>query len=223
MTLFVALSCLQGRPMAAAFRELAALVAPEGGIQLTPGNLPTPDFEAEVAASGVPTTRHHGFAFGARKTATWVDGRCVVASASVHPPLVAAGDAWEAWYADAPARPIVEVMYPGYALGTGDDVDRAMRAGYELAVDISHAFIQRTQGVMTEATWRRLGDYDRLAEVHVSANQGRFDTHRPLAADTFGLAWARARLAAGTPVVVECYMHHLTDGARRRQLEMIAS
>lgn len=34
--LFVAMSCLQGRPMAGAFDELAALGA---GLQLTPGNL----------------------------------------------------------------------------------------------------------------------------------------------------------------------------------------
>ena len=61
--LFVALSCLQGRPMAAAFDELAALGT---GIQLTPGNLPTADFVAHVAASGVTTRTHHGFAWRAR-------------------------------------------------------------------------------------------------------------------------------------------------------------
>jgi len=50
--LFVALSCLQGRPMARAFDELAALGA---GIQLTPGNFPTAAFRDHVAASGVVT------------------------------------------------------------------------------------------------------------------------------------------------------------------------
>lgn len=220
MTLFVAMSCLQGRPMAKAFRELARLGV---GIQLTPGNIPTDEFATLVADAQLPTKRHHGFSYTARVVETWVMDRCAVASDSVHPPLAPAGDAWEHWYADAPERPIVEVMYPGYALGDGDAVERAMRAGYPLAVDISHAFIQRTAGVMTDATWRRLCDYDRIAEVHVSANRGRHDTHQPLTEDTFGLAWARARLRAGSPVVLECYMHKLSDGERRRQLEIIAS
>jgi hypothetical protein len=222
MTLHVAMSCLQGRPMQAAFDELARLGC---AIQLTPGNLPTPGFAAHVAASGIATRRHHGFAFALRKAAAVWDaaGACVVASESVHPPLVdgAGAGAWEAWYADAGARPIVEVMYPGYALGDGDAVARAMAGGWDLAVDISHAFIQRTQGTMTEAVWARLCDYDRIAEVHVSANRGEHDAHQPLAETTFGLGWARARLAAGTPVVVECYLHKLADADRRRQLDLV--
>lgn len=52
--LLVAMSCLHGRPMVAAFDELAALGA---ALQLTPGNQPTPGFAAHVAASGVPTRR----------------------------------------------------------------------------------------------------------------------------------------------------------------------
>lgn len=214
--IYLALSCLQGRPMAAAFRALGKFGR---GIQLTPGNLPTPGFEQFVADSGIPTKRHHGFAFAARKTDTWLDGACVVASDSVHPPQ--GDDPWEAWYAGATDRPIVEVMYPGYALGSGDEVERAMREGYELAVDISHVFIQRTQGVMTDAQWQRLADYDRIREVHVSANAGQYDTHRPITEETFGLAWARARERAGTPLVLECYMHKLTDDECRRQLEIV--
>lgn len=222
MTLYVAMSCLQGRPMQSAFDELARLGC---GIQLTPGNLPTPAFAAHVAASGVATRRHHGFAFAARRAAAVWDasGACLAASESVHPPedTDAAHARWEAWYADAPARPIVETMYPGYALGSGDAIARAMRDGWPLAVDISHAFIQRTQGAMTAAQWDALCDYDRIAEVHVSANRGEHDSHQPLADDTFGLAWARARLAAGTSVVLECYLHKLADGDRRRQIARV--
>ena len=209
--IFVALSCLQGRPMAAAFDELARL---GHGIQLTPGNLPTRGFEAHVAASGVATRRHHGFAFAARVADVWREGACVVASESIHPPR--AGEPWE-------TTAIVEVMYPGYELGTGDDVERAMTDRRVLAVDISHVFLQREQGAMTEATWRRLADYDRIAEVHVSANRGRADTHQPITAATFGLAWARARLAAGTPTIFESYMHKQSDAQRRAQLDLIRS
>jgi hypothetical protein len=61
--LVVALSCLQGRPMRAAFDELVPL---GDGVQLTPGNLPTPGFAAHVANAHALV--HHGFAFDARRT-----------------------------------------------------------------------------------------------------------------------------------------------------------
>lgn len=205
--LFVALSSLQGRPMARAFDELAAL---EVGVQLTPGNLPTPDFRAHVARSGVATRTHHGFAFAARKQPVWIDGRCVVDSDSVHPP--------EAGPYEVPSA-ILEVMYPGHALGTGDEVERAIADRVRLAVDVSHVFIQRTLGVMTDRVWRLLGDYDRICELHVSANQGRLDTHQPLAADSFGLGWARERCGE-LPLVLECYMHRLSADERRRQIDL---
>src|SRR5450432_961118 len=137
--IYVAMSCLQGRPMAAAFDELAQLGV---GIQLTPGNLPTAAFRDHVSRSSLPTRRHHGFAFDARKTATWSDDACVVESESVHPPLAGEHVGWHAWFERAAARPILEVMYPGYALGTGDEVEAAMADGIALAVDISHVYLQ---------------------------------------------------------------------------------
>jgi hypothetical protein len=202
--------------MAAAFDELAALGA---GIQLTPGNHPTPGFRAHVAASGVAVRRHHGFSFEARRGDTWCDGECVTDAESVHPPQ--AGAPWRVWYETQTARPILEIMYPGFELGTGEAVEAAMDAGLPLAVDISHVHIQRTQGVMSERTWRRLQDYPRIAEVHLSANDGRHDSHQPLHSSSFGLAWARARLAIGDPVVFECYLHRLSDAERRAQLDLI--
>lgn len=214
--LYIALSALQGRPMASAFDEVAALGA---GVQLTPGNLPTPDFAAHVAASKVPVRRHHGFRYGARRGDVWCDGACVCDAESVHPP--AAGAPWRRWYERAATRPIVEVMYPGHALGTGDEVEAAMADQLPLAVDVSHVHIQRTQGAMTERTWRRLQDYAHVHEVHVSANDGRRDAHQPLVDDSFGLAWARERLA-GTPVILECYMHRMAAAQRRAQLDLLA-
>lgn len=221
--LFVALSALQGRPMTSAFDELRAL---DVHVQLTPGNHPTPGFREHVARSGVPTRTHHGFAWDARRTPTWGDdGACLVASESVHPPKTEAPAAatWWQWYEAAPStsRPALELMYPGYALGDGAAIERVLAAGWPIAVDVSHAFIQRTQGAMTEATWRRVMEHDRIVEVHVSANAGTSDAHQPITADSFGLAWARERLAAGTPVVVECYMHRLDGDARRRQLALV--
>lgn len=219
--LFVALSCLQGRPMNAAFDEMARLGT---GIQLTPGNHPTPAFREHVARSGVPTRAHHGFAWDARRAETWrADGACAVTSESVHPPKLDAPAAatWWDWYGTASERPVLELMYPGYTLGDGDSIERVLDAGWPIAVDISHAFIQHALGVMTEATWQRVMAYDRIVEVHVSANGGRHDSHQPLDEHTFGLAWARERLAAGTPTVLECYMHRLDHDERRRQLDLL--
>jgi len=207
--------------MAQAFDELARLTS---AIQLTPGNAPTAEFEAHVRASGVATRLHHGFAWTARKTDVWSEcGACLVASESVHPPQRTIG--WDAWIeqqlAAGIAAPVVEVMYPGHALGTGVEVELAMDRGWPLVVDVSHVFIQRTQDAMSDTTWRRLADYDRITEIHVSANAGKHDTHQPLAETTFGLDWARERLADGVPTVLECYMHRLRDAQRREQIEMV--
>jgi len=217
--MFVALSCLQGRPSIAAFDELATLGRDLGiGIQLTPGNLPDPRFAAHVAGSPTATRRHHGFSYVTRVQQVWSEGACTTDAESVHPPK--AGEPWRAWFERAASPPIIEVMYPGYELGTGDEVERAMTDGLVVAVDISHAFIQLTAGAMTGATWRRLQAYERIAEVHVSANRGQFDTHQPIARDTFGVAWARER-GAHVPLVLECYMHRLSDAQRRAQLAIL--
>jgi len=73
---------------------------------------------------------------------------------------------------------------------------------------------------MQTATWRRLQTYGRLAELHVSANDGRSDQHRPLDANTFGLAFARERAAEGPPLVRESYLHRLQDSERRQQVAL---
>jgi sugar phosphate isomerase/epimerase len=148
----------------------------------------------------------------------WDAGACVTDAESVHQPK--AGEPWRAWLERAATPPIIEVMYPGYELGTGEEVERAIADRLVLAVDTSHVFIQLTAGAMHEATWRRLQTYDRIAEVHVSANRGGADTHQPIAATTFGLAWARER-GAHVPVVLECYMHRLSTAQRRAQLAIL--
>ena len=229
VVLFLALSCLQGRPMEAAFRALARL-GPDG-IQLTPGNLPTPGFEAFAQASGVALRTHHGFDFRARKRPVWRGGQCLVDADSVHPESADGGadldgtdldgtdlDQW----LDAQARiPVLETMYPGYFLGHGAELDRAMKRGLWLAVDVSHVFIQLERGALDRAAWRRLAEYPHIAEIHVSHNAGRHDTHSPITADTFGLSWARERASDGIPLILESYFHNLSDVERKRQLDRV--
>ncbi|MFT3709874.1 MAG: hypothetical protein QM817_19765 [Archangium sp.] len=207
---FLALSCFQGRPMASSLRALLAL-RPDG-VQLTPGNQPTRGF-AELV-SGLRVRTHHGFHFEQWKQRVWNDdGTCAVRSESVHPPTRTAQPSWS----PTVGLPVLETMYPGNALGTGDELEQAMELRLPLAVDVSHVFMQFHAGVIGDATWKRLQDYEQIAEVHVSRNDGRSDQHAPLTASTFGLEWAREKLKAGTPVILESYFHRASDDSQRAQ------
>ncbi|RJS23230.1 hypothetical protein DRW03_13050 [Corallococcus sp. H22C18031201] len=194
------------------------------GLQLTPGNAPTDGFVEDLRQRGVPFRTHHGFTPSAMRRQVWAsDAACRVDSDSVHPPRDV-DPAREPWAhrveAGAYQTLTVETMYPGYALGTGAAIDRAMSLGLRLAVDVSHLHIQRVGGLLPDSVWRRLQDYPSIHEVHVSANPGDRDAHHPLTRDTFGLAWARERGADGTPLILECYMHRLSDDARREQVAL---
>jgi hypothetical protein len=216
MRLFLAMSCLQGRPMQSGFDELAALNV--AGIQLTPGNAPTRGFAQYLCQSNVDTRTHHGFSPAAIRQEVWSDAFQLTGEwHSVHPPRNASSD----WLPAAGAEVCIETMYPGHALGSGKALSEAMDAGVRLAVDVSHIFIQRQQGVLGDSTWRRLQDYERVEEIHLSANDGRRDRHAPLTPDTFGLEWARQRSArTSIPVMLECYMHKLSSDERRRQIDI---
>jgi hypothetical protein len=216
--------------MATAFDELRTIVGVDG-IQLTPGNHPTLRFSDHITST--PTRRHHGFDLRLRRRDVWsADGRCLVDAESVHPPeatsaaareITASGGVtrWlQRWTREA-QRPLLETMYPGYLLGSGDEIEVAMDLGVPLAVDVSHVFMQLRQRAMSEATWWKLADYALVQEVHVSANDGARDAHAPLMDQSFGLDWVRQRLQAGVPVVLECYMHRLSASARAHQVKLV--
>jgi hypothetical protein len=206
--------------MQAAFDELRPLA---DGVQLTPGNVPTADFRQHVGAAATAVRRHHGFAFAARRREVWAaDGSCRVTAESVHPPTSdhAAARDFLARLAALPASVVLETMYPGYCLGDDASLGQAMALGRPLAVDVSHVYLARVAGTMMAAMWARLQEYEHVVEVHLSANDGRSDAHRPLGRDAFGLGWAQARGRAGTPVVLECYLHRLDGDERRRQVDL---
>jgi hypothetical protein len=209
--------------MLSAARDLLGLGI--NGIQLTPGNVPTPGFQEWLSRQQVSTRTHHGFHPKALRRRVWSkEADCLVSADSVHPLQIKDGIT-EIWKQKAERgdydRVSLETMYPGYCLGCGDELSWAMDLGLKLAVDVSHIYIQLCSGSLDLATWYKLQKYDRIGELHVSANNGLADIHQPMTTETFGLDWVRDRAVDGTPVILECYMHRLSDVQRREQIGLI--
>ena len=176
---------------------------------MTAGCAPSP---IDVAC---PTRTHHGFSHRALRARVWHGGTLLWHGDSLHPPLQnEVPDGWQ-----APDDVVMETMYPGYAaLASGDQIAAAMDTGRWLAVDVAHLGIQMHHGILAKTVLQRLLDYQRVAEVHVSTSREARDTHARLSNTTWGVEWARARLAAGTPVILECYMHKLSHEERLEQV-----
>jgi hypothetical protein len=195
--------------MSEAAETLVALAPGSIGLQLTPGCAPS---EINVHC---PLRTHHGFSHRALRAQVWDNGMLVWHGDSVHPPRQR--DVPEGW--QAPDDVVLETMYPGYAgLANGDQIAAAMDQGRWLAVDVAHLGIQMYHGILEKSVLRRLMDYERIAEVHVSTSHEARDTHARLSTSTWGIEWARAHLAAGTPVILECYMHKLSHEERLEQI-----
>jgi hypothetical protein len=158
---------------------------------------------------------HHGFTYHALRAPVWDNGTLVWHGDSLHPPKKQeTPDGWQ-----APTDVVMETMYPGYAaLADGDQIAAAMDEGRWLAVDVAHLDIQMHHGILAKPTLQRILDYGRVAEVHVSTSHETRDSHSRLSASTWGIEWARARLQAGTPVILECYMHKLSAEERLEQV-----
>jgi hypothetical protein len=207
--LYLALSCFQGRTMAEAAETLVALAPGSVGLQLTPGCAPS-----DILVNA-PMRTHHGYTRRALKTKVWDAGTLVWHGDSIHPPQER--DVPEGW--QPPDGVVLETMYPGYAaMANGDQLAAAMDAGRWLAVDVAHLEIQRYRGVLCDAMLQRLLDYPHVAEVHVSTSREARDTHAQLTDDTWGIDWAKEKLTAGMPVILECYMHKLSHEERLEQV-----
>jgi hypothetical protein len=207
--LLLALSCLQGRLQSEAFDALARL--PVDGIQLTPGNLPSPGFREQTRRYGGALRYHHSFSWEQYRAQVYDEaGRTpkLPPSWSIHPPLAKHPATFDAWLTGAlRVDALCEVMYPGYRLGQDEELEAAMASGLRLAVDISHLHIQRRRGDLRDATLQRLLAYQRIEEVHVSHNEGRADSHLPLQRSTPWLDWARERERGGAALIFESKMH----------------
>lgn len=206
--------------MASAATELLALG--DVGLQLTPGCVPTRGFDEQLTNACVAVRTHHGYSPVAPRAQVWGGLTLLGDWQSVHPPKQTELVEKRAFREMALRCPtVLETMYPGYHLGTGDDLEWAMDSSLPLAVDVSHVFIQLSAGVMSTKTWARLQEYDRIEEVHVSSNDGRRDLHHPVDGSTWGLDWAVARSAAGVPLVLESYLHRQSVDDRRRSVDLL--
>ena len=221
--LYLAMSCLQGREMQSAAAELLSLGVK--GLQLTPGNAPTPRFQEWLKTQNIVVRTHHGFHWQALRQNVWSDtAECLVKADSVHPPQVHNGicHLWKqkaaaGYYAGI----LMETMYPGYCLGNGEEIQWAMERKISLSVDVSHIYIQLSQGCLTAKVWRKLQTYEWIGELHLSANNGRRDIHQPIDSETFGLAWVKERAQDEIPIVLECYMHRLSKAERLEQVSFV--
>jgi hypothetical protein len=212
--IYLALSCFQGRTMTEAARTLVDLAPGRVGLQLTPGCAPS------YIDVDCPIRTHHGFTPRALRQQVWIDGVLQWNGDSLHPPK--SDEAPQDW--SAPEGVILETMYPGYAdLSNGEQIARAMDAGRLLAVDVSHLSIQMYHGIIESSIVKRLLEYERIAEVHVSTSRDSRDVHAKLTDETWGIEWAKDRLEKGIPVVLECYMHKLSHEERLEQLGRLIS
>lgn len=220
---YLALSCLQGRQMQPAAEELLSLGVE--GLQLTPGLAPTPDFSLWLEQQGVKVRTHHGFSWQHLNRRVWSDeGDCLVASDSVHPPQTnhLSASVWKNKAENGDYRDLIlETMYPQYLLGGSEELNWAMDLNLQLAVDVSHIYIQLCQGSLSKEIWLRLQNYENIQELHLSANKGNGDIHQPLNQNSFGLDWVKERSQNAIPLVLECYMHRLSQEERLEQLELI--
>jgi hypothetical protein len=207
--------------MESAAEELLSLGV--GGLQLTPGLVPTQGFQGWLLEKQIKIRTHHGFTWRQLRTKVWDDnGDRLVDSDSVHPPLKnhPCAQLWKSRVELGEYHHLIlETMYPGYWLGNGEEVAWAIDLGLQLAVDVSHIYIQLCQGAMSEDVWKRLQEYDRIQELHVSSNTGSADIHQPITKETFGLDWVRSRSQDGIPVILECYLHKLSPAQRIEQVE----
>ncbi len=218
--IYLALSCLQGRPMKFSAAELLNLKP--YGLQLTPGNVPTKNFENWLNENKINYIFHHGFSWFALRQKVWDEnGNCLVNSNSVHPPEKK-NLMYEKWIKvlENDKVPVLETMYPEYYLGNGLEIEIAMKLNISLAVDISHIYIQKCNDLISEKIWKKLQNYENIKEIHVSENLGKFDSHNSISKNSYGLDWAIER-SKEIPLILECYMHKLNENERLQQIKMI--
>jgi hypothetical protein len=227
------MSCLQGQSQIQAAQSLLDL-GPDG-LQLTPGNVPDPEFREWLEENQVTYNFHHAFDWDKYRRRVWTfnsyseESRAGIEclaypGASVHPPLHTTTQDHNLLHYAAATDRTLEVMYnPTSALADDSSLQFAMKVGVPLAVDTSHLKIALSQGSITLSTLKALMNYENVREVHVSENDGRHDQHRPIGWTTVLTDVSKHFLSLNVPIVLECYMHRMERDERLHQVEILRS
>ena len=231
MNLYIAMSCLQGTPDDIALADLVPLAKKTGctGIQLTPGNAPRLKERLLGALSGLKARTHHSYSAERTVGASWhrKDGVLTFGSPSegrsIHPPFEREGTLEEACAFFSQSKMLVELpLYTQYLGATYKECMALYEATpFGAAIDVSHLNIALVSGGWTPKQANELLNLPNIKEIHVSANDGRRDQHRPLFDTDYGISWAKERAQDGTPVILECYMHNLEASKKEQQIELI--
>lgn len=246
--LLLATSCLQGRQIDYAINQLLSLQHVDG-LQLCPGNLPIARSDIHtllqsVKANNKVLKRHHGYSETDIKESVWrkvanghyfysathiVNNQNSIVQDSVHPPPMADfldDTAPENVILEYPSEVALEIMYVSnhnYPLTTIEEVKRAMDNGQALALDLSHVDINQKFGRAAE--WEqlieKLLDYKKLKEIHMSQSIHERDAHARLSSQAFKLDVAREWHKRNKVLVLECYMHKMSQKERQDQINLL--
>jgi hypothetical protein len=90
---------------------------------------------------------------------------------------------------------------------------RPKPARHQLPTRTHHGFTSHALRAPVRANGTQVWHGDSVSTSHEAR-----DTHARICQHTWGIECARSRLAAGTPVILECYMHKLSLEERLEQL-----
>lgn len=216
--LFAALSCYQGKTMQEGYDNLLKLNVE--GIQLTPGNSPTKNFEEGIK---IPYRLHHTFSFDSKIGKIYDSNYNTTVKSSthsIHPPKRSQYTGkFEDWLNRVSTSTILEIMYPIYYLSNNEEINMLLDRRQPVAVDISHLFICWKQKSISLQTLKRIMNYDNIQEIHFSHNNGKFDSHQPMAKNTPFLSWGKER--DSIPWIYESLLHKASYDEAMYQLDFL--
>lgn len=213
---YLALSCLQGRTQQQAYNELLEL-NPDG-IQLTPGNYLSPNFKDKI---GIPYKYHHGFSWDARKQQVYDENfNVLVKDHSIHPPKRNDYLNFFKWVEGVDN--VLEIMYGDYFLSSDKEINYILDLNKPIALDISHLYINYINNTIDCYTIDRLFDYENIKEIHISQNNGKYDTHSEITKDCPFLDNVKYAIRNNDAIVVfESYLHKKSKEERIDKINII--
>ena len=113
----------------------------------------------------------------------------------------------------------IEGLYPTkkdlWLMATWEEYEAVAERGFSYALDLSHLNIVAESQGRNDALVSHLLSSSQCMEVHVSANDGRADSHRPM--EALQLPWWMNLLGSANPDAIIFYEGVLVDPAERRK------